>query len=844
MAFDTTSYTDPGSYQQEVVVAGGASITQLPLAVGLVGFGSRSKRSVNEALIRGQVTDEAVTFSNGVPVKLAQRAVRRQSMATLYRNTVPLANTAWSFAAAKFTVTMAATADASTRKELTLSLDGKAPITIQFATSGQVGALAAVITEMANSTNGFVATITNTPGACVLATIKRAEVVAAINAVLAYATDAKLGTGKGYGLAYNAVAAETGTGLTLTSPRADAASEVAIYNTIIAANDAQTWFQQQDAVTVGTAHYAPTHLTIPGADVNASYTLDYVSPDSTADAFVQSNVESVVRVGNYAGVTNFAIDQDYKLSNDTLLWDNSAFTTASIKGVVGATFDVSVNGVLPISIDGKTTVNVDLDGSSHPGADPSNPAAATPTELALVINNALFYHKDYGALYKGVATVVGSALVLTSPTAGQGGIVELDPVAANSAVTALFGLTSDQLPYDVRGVGTKPAVGSTYFATYAYTRPNADYNVAKSFTSTDSLWNDVGVLAPDNQLAMGGYLAFKNGAPRVYVVQVNDLTAGLPTQLQIQAGIDAAGANAGITELVVFDSRSSTLSYVVNHIVTQNAPTVKHARRAWLGLNDADVGDRDTVGSYIYVASTTLQVPGDSPARGRLFLVAPGKADMTIMLENGAEQTVSVDGNFIAAAVAGRYTARSSVAQAMVGSQIVGFDGDTFPVYQTQDRHALASNGVLVIQNQDTKLIMLDPLSTEAAAGKLPQFEEPSASSQKDNIVANVNTQIEVNVRGVVPTDLADFIIAVKSVIGGVLRAAIEAGQIAPFRDANGRVRAINYQTDIQVFQMKSDARKYTFKYWFNLRYPAKRFFGEYSVDNPFFSGAQGGLTA
>ena len=109
----------------------------------------------------------------------------------------------------------------------------------------------------------------------------------------------------------------------------------------------------------------------------------------------------------------------------------------------------------------------------------------------------------------------------------------------------------------------------------------------------------------------------------------------------------------------------------------------------------------------------------------------------------------------------------------------------------------------------------------------------------------NVNDAINGNALGVVPTDLSDFILTIKSTIGTVLSASITSGAIGPYRDAAGNTRDLNYSSDIQVYQMKTDPRKYTFRYFYMLRFPAKWFFGEYSVDNPFFSlNSQTSLTA
>ncbi|MCK5612102.1 hypothetical protein KAR91_60080, partial [Candidatus Pacearchaeota archaeon] len=155
--------------------------------------------------------------------------------------------------------------------------------------------------------------------------------------------------------------------------------------------------------------------------------------------------------------------------------------------------------------------------------------------------------------------------------------------------------------------------------------------------------------------------------------------------------------------------------------------------------------------------------------------------------------------------------------------------------YLKAERAQLASNGVLVVSNIGGRLELLDPVSTEAGGGRLPQFSDRSLASQKDNVTRAVDQAIDRNLRGVVPDDLADFIFDIKVVNASVLTSLIETGAIGPFRDDNGVSRDINLSKDIQAEQSNTDPTKFFFRYFYFLRYPALRFEGEYSTDNPFF---------
>jgi hypothetical protein len=158
----------------------------------------------------------------------------------------------------------------------------------------------------------------------------------------------------------------------------------------------------------------------------------------------------------------------------------------------------------------------------------------------------------------------------------------------------------------------------------------------------------------------------------------------------------------------------------------------KHYRRGWFGMaRDTDVGDPDTPDTFVYRATRTLQPGNTSPGRGRLILVAPGNATRTITLEDGREVDVEVDGSYIATAVGALYTSLASPSDVLINKLITGFrvDDDSFGTYLKGERHTLAGNGVTVVTYDAGKLVLLDPLTTEAGGGKVVSFEEPHQHS-------------------------------------------------------------------------------------------------------------------
>ena len=414
---------------------------------------------------------------------------------------------------------------------------------------------------------------------------------------------------------------------------------------------------------------------------------------------------------------------------------------------------------------------------------------------------------------------------------------------SDSAFNTLFGV-GITLPYEIFGVGLRPDFGSTYYVTYEYTRPDTDYATAHRVFDPDQLYDYCTPLTLSNyirnKLCVAGEIAFENEAPSIWLVQINDSTTpGIPTQNQINAAIDVCGEKKGITEVVTLDTSRTTAVYEMQHVSSQSSMLEKHYRRGWYGMaRGTDPGDPDTPDTFIYRSTQVLQPGNTSPGRGRHIICSPGDVERTIVLDTSQEITLDLDGSFLAVAVCTAYTALPSPSSALIGKFVKGFNEEGFGTYLRGERHAMADKGVTVVTLDAGRFVLIDPLTTEAGGAKVIQFEEPSASAQKDAVTDTVDNLISNNLVGVVPDDLADFISDIKKWIMIGLLAQIGARTIAPYRDAAGFPRDIDASTDIQVYQSSTDPRTFYFKYWFNLKYPAKRFFGEYSVDNPFFAPA------
>lgn len=820
MALAISGYVDPGVYIGEVISPTGITLATVPDILGVVAVGSRSKRSINEAVIRGQIANETLTLASSSPHTdtLTNRSNRRLSNVTIRRTigveTVELPINAYFFLAAQLDG-VAGPYDLNPTNAIGLKIDGGQEVTITL-TSGAsavaiTGSVIAVTTTLTTSGNAATA----------------AEVAVGINAGLNAAS------ALGYGPAFASVASANGSTIRLTSPTSGPASDVRVLATFV--NDG--------AAALGFTTPARASSIIQVADIyydsSATYVIDYVSDETLIDAFIHSPATKVIRVGSFAGVRSFSENTDYVLNSGNIDWSPDA--AAVFTGSVNGTFDVSSNDMLRIALDGKAAVNIDLNAMASPPpgyTNPGTPASATAAEVANNINAVISATAGYGPRYRTVATVFSSTRVkLTSPTQGIASSIEVSNPASNGATTAILGLSTSQLPFTVIGTGSTPSTGVIYFATYEYVRPVSEYNAPKRFFSEDAMIQDLGPVSQFNRLSMLGQIAFDNDAPSIITVQVNDSsTPGLPTVNEVNLAIDGAEKSALITDVAVDDTRLNVQTKLMSHIENQSSVTEKHYRSGWFGMAAGTaIGDLDTPDSFCYRAGVTLQPSPDSPARGRLFLVVPASAQRVITNEDGSQVRLTLSSVAVGVAVAARHTSFTSPAISLAGKSIIGFDATTFPLFLKAQRAQLTVSGCTVVTGDSGVLQLLDPVSTERGGGNLTNFMFRSLSSQKDNVTRAVDQAIDRNLRGVVPEDLADFIFDIKVTVGSVLTSLISTGAIGPFRDANGVSRDIDLSKDVQAEQDKNDPTKFYFRYFFFLRYPALRFFGEFSTDNPFF---------
>lgn len=715
---------------------------------------------------------------------------------------------------------------------LALGIDGIAQVTLRLQHTSGTGIAAGTVQIVEREIR--VATTYAVPTAAT-----RAEIATAINTALAGASSL------GFGAAYSAFAYAATAGVILRSPLTTPASDI-ILGTAYGNDGATLIFGAAGADN----RNARTVIEIARAVYSASavYLANYVSVATDSDATGFTGVIELLSVGSAPSSDNYTVGVDCLLSGNSISWGGPSAppdTPAVFQGAVlgAATVDISTNNSLSVAING-VTVSIALTGLASPPMGYrtiSAPATAAIADVAANINAVLA--AVLGPSFRSVASIPSGVnqFVLTTPTEGEASTITVN---AGGASTAVFG--SLAFPVTATGSGRRPVVGSIYYATFTITRPTNEYNAQKRFFTVDAARSDLGPTTAANTLMLAVEIAFLQRPPSVVIVQVNDATLpGSPTRAEFQAAMNATLKTDVITDLVVLSTSLAVQTDFRAHLEEANAVTVKRYRRGWFGMaRSTPVGSRDEAGSYVYMATRTLAFAPNSVARGRAILVAPpqltGVSYSYVDGTTGDEVPVNLDSTYLAVAWAALRSALVNPALSLARRTVAGFniaDINESLVWTQTESNLLASQGTFVTTYDAGLFRVLDPVTTEAGGAGMPAFKYESTSTQKDNVTRKVALALDASLVGLVPVNPDDFLLDIKLVIASVLQNEISTGSIGPYTDRDGRVRNLSISEDIQVSRDPNDPTQFLFDYWYNLRYPALRLRGRYSVDNPFFQG-------
>ena len=253
------------------------------------------------------------------------------------------------------------------------------------------------------------------------------------------------------------------------------------------------------------------------------------------------------------------------------------------------------------------------------------------------------------------------------------------------------------------------SVGGTYFVSYQYTRPTSDY-IYKEFSSFSDVLNDLGANIPDNPLVMIANLALTYyNVPTIGIVQV-------PASNQNSDYVDALQLikYRDVQDVCLLNTSATVRNATITEINDRNLPANKRERMYYTGASALyPLGDTTVDNSVCGIAYSILNE--------NVVFVNATRAQYTYKdPTTNLDTQTTVDGAFIAAAIAAYRDSFSYPAQTTLGNTISGLTlfAEDFDDYYQDDALITAGNAscFIVKLGPQNSMVVVDDITTNNAS--------------------------------------------------------------------------------------------------------------------------------
>lgn len=246
----------------------------------------------------------------------------------------------------------------------------------------------------------------------------------------------------------------------------------------------------------------------------------------------------------------------------------------------------------------------------------------------------------------------------------------------------------------------QPLEGEVYYVSYTYPVPSTQYDPTL-FVDSDDVEAFYG--AEDlitGMMTIAANMALENGAPAVMCVQVS----GSNDAAWLTA-IKKLKKKKNVAYVIPITTNATRQGYAKDHCDIESQPLIGHERECILGMDSSSDVDAHVAKAVAFGSI-------------RAILVFPS-ADVE-------RDSFTLDGSYVAAAVAGSITGQEKVVYPVTGKTLVGF---SIPdeEYEPYDMNRLAANGVLVCYSESGIVKIRHALTTDTT----------SATTQEISVVAS-----------------------------------------------------------------------------------------------------------
>ncbi len=478
------------------------------------------------------------------------------------------------------------------------------------------------------------------------------------------------------------------------------------------------------------------------------------------------------------------------------------------------TFSATVNGVIDWSLISRTSETVAVTSILTDVLGTITGAAATPYMILANVPDEIL-----SVVEAESGDAVSYSLITTSLGDNTQYVTFVTKPTVAIQVTYLFR-------------GAEPAPGQVYYVTTKHVRPDELYNTPILIRSLD---DGRRLLAPSettnhlfimNEIAMGDI-----AAPAIYVIQVKDADGdGIYTDVDFSDAITASEAPKAISDLVVL-SHFSTLSQQLNSINKMADPFKRRFRMTWVGAPiGTPIGSEEEPNSLIALSRRTLQVFGSNPAHGTRVLVGATSATRDIKLQNNVVTEVTLDGSFVAGALAALVASFTDPADTVLRKTLPGFkEVQTYGDAESPNNLAIGASNIVFFTDQGGGVFRIEEDVTVDTFA--PDFNLINNMTQKMFVVKAVRNELDSKLIGLIVPSAQAGVGLIRGFMVQMLSSLLGRGLIGRYQKADGSERPIDPNKDVIVFRDSADPTLYHLLFAFYLRNEIKRIFGLYVVN-------------
>ncbi|MFA5397148.1 MAG: hypothetical protein WC346_14155 [Methanogenium sp.] len=317
-----------------------------------------------------------------------------------------------------------------------------------------------------------------------------------------------------------------------------------------------------------------------------------------------------------------------------------------------------------------------------------------------------------------------SILKVTNTPGITAGNLSYQAISLNGALyaTASASITNPGAISWTGGGVNVPSTGSVYYVSYTYSLPATSYDPVTFYSKEDILNVKGAENTSTGMLAIGGSIVLENGSPGVILVQASGSSYN---ENNYKTAIDKLQKKDNVSSIVcLFPSGSVTrvqqeslINYAHTHVLTMN--NIGRERALLSGspssLTASDgfdsIGDTSTPSTYSYRGNAI---------KNKHHTYTVPSALITRKDANG--NTMTLDGNYLSAALAGVRAAQTKRSTPVHGFTLTGITLED-DKWSDAEMNQLGSAGCCVIMSKFSVVTVRDDITTDSTSA---DTQEPS----------------------------------------------------------------------------------------------------------------------